>query len=298
MNTGTNISPPRSFKLLVCDLDNTLYDWVSYFVPSFYAMVDKVLELTDWDREHLLDEFQQVHEKHHDSEHPFALLETASVKAMFPDGNLKAAKDHFDEAFHAFNSMRKKTLVPFPNVHETLNMLLSTEMTIVAHTESKLHAVVDRLRRLDLIKYFDKVFCRERGESNHPDRNAAEGWFEGFPMERVVELSHHQRKPDPTLLREICDTMGFTPSNTVYVGDSIAHDIMMAKEAGVFAIWAAYGTERDLKEWEKLVRITHWTPKDVTREKQLREAAQEFKPDFVAESSFSEILQPLGLTET
>lgn len=298
MNTDAKSSPARSLKLLVCDLDNTLYDWVSYFTPSFYAMVDKVLELTDWDREQLLDEFQTVHQIHHDAEHPFALLETASVKAMFPDGDLKAAKDHFDEAFHAFNSMRKKTLAPFPTVHETLDILLSTEITIVAHTESKLHAVVDRLRRLDLIKYFDKIFCRERGDSRHPDQDAADQWFEGFPMEKVVELSHHQRKPDPTVLIEICNTMGVAPSDTVYVGDSIAHDIMMAKEADVFAIWVAYGTERDPKDWEKLVQITHWTREDVAREKQLREAAQEVKPDFVAESSFSEILQPLGLTET
>ena len=259
-------------------------------------MVDKVLELTDWDREQLLDEFQSVHQIHHDSEHPFALLETASVKAMFPDGNLKAAKNHFDEAFHAFNSMRKKTLAPYPTVQETLDILFSTEMSIVAHTESKLHAVVDRLRRLDLIKYFDKVFCRERGDSNHPDQDAAEWWFEEFPMEKVVELSHHQRKPDPTVLLEICNTMNVSPSDTVYVGDSIAHDIMMANEAGVFSIWTAYGTERDPSDWDKLVRITHWTQEDVAREKQLREVAQDFKPNFVAENSLSEILQPLGLT--
>ena len=76
-------------RLLVCDLDNTLYDWVSYFVPSFYAMVDKVVEITGWDREQLLDEFQKVHQKHNDAEHPFALLETALVRDMFPKRNLR-----------------------------------------------------------------------------------------------------------------------------------------------------------------------------------------------------------------
>jgi FMN phosphatase YigB (HAD superfamily) len=53
------------FKLLICDLDNTLYDWVAYFVPSFYAMVDKVVELLGCDRERLLDDFRKVHQRHH-----------------------------------------------------------------------------------------------------------------------------------------------------------------------------------------------------------------------------------------
>ena len=119
----------------------------------------------------------------------------------------------------------------------------------------------------------------------------------GVGVNRIgKELSHYQRKPDPTVLLEICNTMNVSPSDTVYVGDSIAHAIMMANEAGVFSIWTAYGTERDPSDWDKLVRITHWTQEDVAREKQLREVAQDFKPNFVAENSLSEILQPLGLT--
>ena len=72
-----------SKKLLVCDLDNTLYDWVGYFVPSFYAMVDKVIQITGCDREKLLDDFREVHEKHGDSEQPFALLETQTIKSFY-----------------------------------------------------------------------------------------------------------------------------------------------------------------------------------------------------------------------
>lgn len=75
---------PR-LKLLVCDLDNTLYDWVAYFVPSFYAMAAKVVELLGCDREKLLDDFREVHQRHHDSEQPFALLETRTVWINLPD---------------------------------------------------------------------------------------------------------------------------------------------------------------------------------------------------------------------
>lgn len=285
------------FRLVVCDLDNTLYDWVSYFVPSFYAMVDKVVEITGWDRERLLDEFQKVHQKHHDSEHPFALLETDLVKEMFPDGDLRDAKEYFDDAFHAFNSMRNKTLSTFPQVHETLGALKSSDIRLVAHTEAKFHAVVDRLRRLDLTQYFEKVFCRERADSRHPEGLSDEEWLKDFPLEKITEFSHDQRKPDPTVLLEVCKIMTVEPSETAYIGDSITHDIMMASAAGVFSIYAKYGTERDPSDWDKLVRVTHWTDDDVAREAELRKAAQLVEADFVAKISFAEILTPFGLLQ-
>jgi hypothetical protein len=62
--------------LLICDLDNTLYDWVGYFVPSFYAMVDTAVQITGCERETLLDDFRREHRARGDSEQPFALLET------------------------------------------------------------------------------------------------------------------------------------------------------------------------------------------------------------------------------
>src|SRR4051812_41457916 len=94
-------------KLLVCDLDNTLYDWVSYFVPSFYAMVDAVVAITGCEREKLLDDFRAVHQAHSDAEHPFALLETETIKRRY--SSAKAVKE-LDPAFHAFNSERKRHL--------------------------------------------------------------------------------------------------------------------------------------------------------------------------------------------
>jgi hypothetical protein len=48
--------------LLITDLDNTLYDWVSFFTPSFKGMVDELIALLDVREETLLDEFKAVHQ--------------------------------------------------------------------------------------------------------------------------------------------------------------------------------------------------------------------------------------------
>jgi phosphoglycolate phosphatase len=154
---------------------------------------------------------------------------------------------------------------------------------------------MDRLDRLDIIKYFSRVYCRERPKSSHPDRSRGQGWLDRLPLEKVVELSNCQRKPDERVLREICKNEGACTSESAYVGDSIARDIMMARNAGVFSIWAKYGAQPSIAQYEKLVRVSHWSEKDIVREKELRALAVTVSPDIVLQKSFSEldhVLQP------
>jgi FMN phosphatase YigB (HAD superfamily) len=281
--------------LLVCDLDNTLYDWVSYFVPAFYSMIDAAVTIMSCDREQLLDDMRAVHQCHHDSEQPFALLETMTVKEHFRGYPLQWAADSLDPAFHAFNSSRSRNLRLYDGVFETLDILTGNGVTLVAHTESKLHGALDRLRRLDLLKYFQRIYCRERSETSHPDRVRAGKWMADLPLEIVRELSHHQSKPNRDVLLEICATEGVRPENAAYVGDSVAKDMLMAKRANVFAIWAAYGTTYDKALYDGLVRVTHWTQEDVAREVLLRDEAIRVHPDYVAKNSFKEILMALNI---
>ena len=286
-------SPLTQFKLLICDLDNTLYDWVAYFVPSFYAMVDKVVELLGCDRERLLDDFREVHQRHHDSEHPFALLETRTVINHFKGWERSEIAQALDPAFHAFNSARKRHLRLHPGVEPTLEYIRQRGVRLVAHTDSQLFGVVDRLTRLNLTDFFSRVYCRERPQPIHPNPEAGRSWLNNFPMHKVRELSKHQLKPDPTVLAEICNAEAAAPYEAAYVGDSIARDILMAKKAGVFSIWAKYGAILHTDDYEKLVRITHWTQEDVEKERRLRKEAENIRPDFVAEDSFVEILSAI-----
>ena len=284
-----------SKQLLVCDLDNTLYDWVAYFVPSFYAMVDAATQIIGCDKEELLDDFRQVHQRHGDSEHPFALLETRSVIDRYAGWPVESILQELDPAFHAFNSARKENLKLHPHVRETLDLLTAADIKIVAHTESKLYGVVDRLSRLDLFRYFSRVYCRERSQSRHPSPKSASDWLARMPAEKIVELSHNQTKPDPTVLLEICSREGADREAVAYIGDSIARDILMAKRANVPSIWAKYGARHAPGLYEKLVRVSHWTSEEVAREISLREEARSIKPDFIAQTSFVEVLAALDL---
>ncbi|CAN7538039.1 HAD-IA family hydrolase [Phyllobacterium sp. LjRoot231] len=281
-------------KLLICDLDNTLYDWVAYFVDAFYALADEVVRITNCDREQLLDDFREVHRMHHDAEHPFAVLETKAIATIFPQKSRAEIAQILDPALHAFNSRRKRSLALYAGVRETLDALRENNVTLVAHTESKLYAVVDRLSRLELVEYFNHIYCRERSNSLHPSGDGAWDYLSNFPMDKVIELSHHQRKPNQRVLLEICAREGVSPEDTAYVGDSMSRDVLMAKRAHVYAIWAKYGTNHNETDYQRLVRVSHWTDEDIRREKTLAIEVSSISPDYIAENSFAEVLSALS----
>ncbi|MCJ9430763.1 HAD family hydrolase [Kordiimonas marina] len=282
-------SPQKS--LLITDLDNTLYDWVSYFVPSIYRLIDTAKDILGCDQERLINDLQKVHKIHHDSEHPFALLEADVVKHTYAGLPRTEIKRRLDSAFHAFNSERRSRLRLYEGVEPTLDQLKSRGIKVVAYTESKFFGVVDRIRRLGLEAHIDKVYCRERSETVHPDEKPVSEWLADFPAHKVVEQCVHSLKPNPEVLLEICASEGVAPEHAVYVGDSLPKDIYMAKQAGITSVWAKYGSMVDLDLYDKLIRISHWTTADIEREKKFKLLAQGMQVDLIAEEKFSEVLK-------
>lgn len=280
----------KGVRLLICDLDNTLYDWVGYFVVSFYEMIDKIVEISGCDRESLLDDFREVHRKHHDSEHPFALLETKTIARLHPNATMQEIAEIYDPAFHAFNISRKRNLELYPGVMRAIKELHASGVTLVAHTESKLFSATARMQKLQLSQYFSKLYCREASRSLHPAAGSFSKQNDQFPLERVTELSQHQRKPDAQVVKEICEIERVPVSEAAYVGDSIARDVLMSNDAGIFSVWAKYGVNSTKDNYKKLVRISHWSEEDVIREQVLAQKAKGARPNAVLSKSFDEIL--------
>lgn len=281
----------KQVDLAIFDLDNTLYDWYASFLPAFYAMVDVAVPILNCDRELLLDELRSVHVKHHDVEHPYSLVETKTVQDLFHRHKSADALKVLDPAFHAFNKVRKDNLVLFPNVRSTLDELQARNIRLVAFTDSSYFAALRRIRQLDLVSMFQHIFCRAKSGDEPP-----------FPVrepddnlnEITTELPADETKPDPRVLFEIAKNENTVTSSTAYIGDSISRDVLMARKAGCFAIWAKYGVHRDKPMYDKLIRISHWTEEDIRREKNYAVEAATIKPDFVCEQSIAEVLAVLS----
>jgi phosphoglycolate phosphatase len=81
----------------------------------------------------------------------------------------------------------------------------------------------------------------------------------------------------------------------VYVGDSLPRDIAMAKQAGVTAAWARYGTQYERRQWQVVVRVSHWTADDIKRETTLQRRSEHVAPDYTL-ARFSDLLTLAGLS--
>ncbi|MCZ7891894.1 HAD family hydrolase [Agrobacterium salinitolerans] len=275
---------------LICDLDNTLYDWVAYFVPSFYAMTTAATRIIECDENDLLDQLRDVHQLHHNSEHPFALLETPLVQCWLTKGNTIA---QLEPAFQAFSRERRKRLVAYPGVHETLKRLRSAKVRLIAHSDSNLFGVIDRLSRLQLTDYFDLVYCVESAVKPHPTGGPHSSRYKQFPEEKIKLLSRNEKKPNPAVLNHIVSENDLDRHTVAYIGDSLTKDILMAKSTGIVAYWAKYGTRIDAQLYSKLVRISHWTKYDVEQERNLLQAVENISPDYVCDS-FEDVLVHLS----
>jgi FMN phosphatase YigB (HAD superfamily) len=279
-------------RLLITDLDNTLYDWVTYFANSFTAMVKALAVAISVDEETLLDEFKVVHQRYGNSEQPFAIFELPSVRRMFPDASRAEMLDNLEYPLSAFRVAREKHLHLYPMVRETLQALRENGVIIVAHTEAIAVHAYYRLNRLDIVQYFRHIYALEGRLEPHPNpRRAAE--LEP-PPGLVSIIPKHERKPNPDLLSDICRREGASLSEACYVGDSLTRDVSMARTAGVTAVWARYGTKYDRSLWDILVRVTHWTDEDVGREAELRKLFFDVRPDYTIDV-FAEILNVFRL---
>jgi FMN phosphatase YigB (HAD superfamily) len=276
----------KKIGLLICDLDNTLYDWVTIFSKAFYAMVDAAVPILETEKEQLLDDLQEIHRHYHNTEHPFALLETNVVARKFPGLNSAELYEQLSPAFHAFNSVRKRLLKLYPGVRETLSVAQESGCLIVGHTEATLVNATFRLDKLGLTSMLDRLYAVEHPDTEHPTKSPA-------PITAVTDvriLGLHERKPDTRVMLEICETSGISPAETLYIGDSIARDIGMANAAGAHSAWAKYGTKYDVTAWESLVRVTHWSPEDVERAKYAAALYRSARPEVTLEESMEELL--------
>lgn len=275
-------------RLVVTDLDNTLYDWLTSFVPAFYSMIEVAANILNVSSDQLLEEMKVVHQRYHNSEQPYALLEATTVLQNFPHTTALERKQRLAQAFNAFNSVRKNNLQLYPGVLRTLDKIRQTGCIVVGHTEAVVENSLYRAELLGLTELLTCLYAPESKAPHHPDpqRPRIQDAYGGF----VYLLPSNHRKPDPSVLKDICRRHGVSTHETVYVGDSIPKDVAMAKSAGALAVWARYGSQRDDLLWEKLVRVTHWTSEDVAHEVRLREETKHITPDVVIDS-FDQLLQ-------
>src|SRR5664280_2145299 len=145
-------------KVLITDVDNTLFDWVDLWVKCFGAMLDKIIEISGVERQELVSQIRKVHQRHGTSEYSFLINELPLLRGKFPSSNLLEV---FAPAIDEYRKQRRLHLHLYPTVAKSLLKIKGSGARIVAYTESMSFYSNYRVRRLGLDGVIDFVFSPE-----------------------------------------------------------------------------------------------------------------------------------------
>ena len=284
-------APRRRARLLVTDLDNTLWDWFDVWHESFSAMLERLIELSGVPAEELEAEIREVHQRRGTTEYSYLLNELPSLRAATKSD--REPLEVYDDAIHILNKVRFSHTQLYPGVAATLRSIREQGVPIVAYSESLAYWTEWRIRRTGLDGVIDVLYTS-------PDHDFPSGVSANKIRRRPAteyglrETKHrhvHQglSKPNSAVLTGILEEFDTEPDDAVYIGDSLMKDVAMAQSVGVIDVHASYGVAQQRSGYGLLRRVSHWTDADIERERRLQSGCT-IIPSYELKSSFVELL--------
>lgn len=237
----------RSPRLLVLDVDNTLFDWLPYYAGSNSAMIETLAKLIAVPEERLVQEFRQVMANFEDNQ-SFVLPQLPSMSGRGDYGDDSAV---YQTCAEVFIKQATSYLVPYPGVVNTLATIkhYRPHIGIVALTDSPSLEAVWKIDELGLAHYFDGIYGLD-----HPPVIPT-----GQTLSAIVAAQLRYRgnlkfmpsdhaKPSTKGLKMIMNDYQLSAADkdqVVYAGDNFKKDIRLGKDAGVLTCWSEFGMPSD-----------------------------------------------------
>lgn len=298
----------RPVKLIVTDIDNTIFDWISYYVHSLGALFANVAREIGCSEDVLRGEAKQIFSAHASIEYPFLIQEMPTVLEHYGsdiDGMLSSL---VEPSRLIFKAEAEKWLVPYPNVLKTFKKLkeLYPSTPIVALTDAPRYVAMWKLNKLGLLGEFsavygladprlptDPVLGRVKVTPKILLKHLQQSNFNYAGKIRI--LPDEYEKPGVRGLKTVLmdydlDESKESRGQVIWVGDNLRKDVGLGKKLGVQSIWASYGTKVDPKMFELLRTFSP----DENVEKNIyidHKGAEAPVPDFVLDESFAELIQ-------
>ena len=254
-----------SLRALITDLDNTLYDWVSFVVPALEAMVESLRATTGLAEAEIIRELHLAYAEEETAEYAF-VLQRSGLMATLGLEFTEFSERIIRPAQKAFSIERNIHLKLYPGVPETLRELKNRGVRIYGLTDAPAFPAAARLKKLGLDVYFEGLYTLE----NYLPPVGPDGDFLLDPeiRERLrrgdyepafgkpVELAKAYEKPSPLGIRKILFDHGLRTEEVLMVGDNPRKDLAAAAAAGVRGVHAAYGSRHAPALIARLQKLT------------------------------------------
>lgn len=287
-------------KLIVTDIDNTLFDWVDYYANAIPPMLKEVEDITKVPYTQLAKEASQVFTDH-SIEYPFVVQELPSVIDFCQHDVDRMLREVAEPSRAAFKDAAAPHLIPYRKVIYTLDILSKqhSHIPIVALTDAPRYIAMWKLNKLGILHYFDAVFGLEdpmlpidkydrvKVDSEVLMKHIKKHNFDFKGKVRI--LPDEYEKPGVKGFKSILVEYDIEdPQEVLWIGDNVVKDIMLGKKLGVITAWARYGATHSKKT---LRSLQDFAPQDnLARHSNMHELQVEApQPDIILES-FDQIL--------
>jgi phosphoglycolate phosphatase-like HAD superfamily hydrolase len=255
----TALSKNRKISLLVLDIDNTIFDWVSYYTNSFWAMLENVSNCIQVPAEQLASEARLVFESHGSIEYPFVIQELPSVDRFYGDDIDRMLQEAVEPSRQIFLDIAKQYLFPYEGVRECFAQLRQRfpDVPRVALTDAPRYVAMWKLNKLGLLSDFSAVYgladpriptCdRTQRVKVNPRillKHLQQSNF-GFAG-KIRILPDEYEKPGTRGLKTVLmdfemDEDDEHRHHVLWVGDNLRKDVKLGQKLGVRTAWAKYG---------------------------------------------------------
>jgi phosphoglycolate phosphatase len=274
--------------LVITDVDNTLFDWLKTWEQSFTYLIGHISEITGVDVATLIWESRRIHRCHGTSEYRFLIRSLAS---LVTGSSPEKVTGQFSETISTWLNIRDRNAVLYPGVADSLRLIRASGCAVAAYTESLRYYALRVANRTGLDGLLSSIYVlpdHKTPADITPDELAIYGGSEmALSKTNCTTASPQMRKPDPQILLRIARDFNVGPSETVYVGDGLMKDMLMAQDAGVTDVHATYGDTRDSPAYALLRSVSHWSDGEIERERAI--TRRDVRPSYSI-ASFGEIL--------
>lgn len=287
---------PRNFIIL--DLDNTVYNWVDAFAPSFRGSIHALHKLTGVGEGELIESFREVFNKHGSLEYKIRTCAELSVFASVPQKMLIACDRLL---YAAFQKVWGSKLSLYPHAETFLRNCHRREWPVAALTNAPMDIARRRLTLLGIADYFAAILAAESPSKRRPLSDSSkqvDGFFNELADTTYQELVHDlnpphlklslpkaQMKPSQFGFERLSQTVG-KGRQAIVIGDNVARDLAPSIViSGATTIWARFGTDIERRNLNTLLQITPWTSKEIAQA-----SIAAFQPTHVADD-WQEILR-------
>ncbi len=258
--------PSQRAKLIITDVDGTMASFWDYFVPAIRDFLQVISVKLDIPVSELAEDIGRVIDRRGTHEYPWLLEETSFAWKHF-----SKSPDKFREIFvrpfwNALDNNRTKYLRPFPQVLHTLAELKNQGVKIVGLSDAPDYMA--RVRNQQIFDgLLDAVYALETVEPLADDIWQPISLDHGrarvnamHTATRNLQTKFHvlpatYEKPNPAGVDRILEDFDVYPQETIFVGDSLTKDGVVAARRGIRFVWAHYGNHLPA-EYEEIVNYS------------------------------------------